>query len=120
MIAEIGIRKRDIQGFRVGEMPWTVATGGGVIGQPATHTQLNQHCPAAALCSPLPPQRSPKATSNPASKVHQQIGRFAESEIATPAPHIWSELRSEERRVGKESRCPGCATESKKKRSKKK
>src|SRR2546428_589748 len=93
MIAKIRIRERDIQRFRMGEMPWAVATGGGVIGQPATHTQLNQHCPAAALCSPLPPQRCPKATSNPARKVHQQIGRFAESEIATPAPHIRSELR---------------------------
>src|SRR5437899_5886921 len=43
-IAEIGIRKRDIQGFRMGQMPWAMATADCVIGQPATRTQLNQHC----------------------------------------------------------------------------
>src|SRR5439155_5280023 len=92
-IAEIGIRKRDIQSFRMGQMPWAMTTAGGVIGQPTTHTQLNQHRPATALGFPLPPQRSPKAQPNPASQIDQHVRRFAESEIATPTPHIRSQSR---------------------------
>ncbi len=77
----------------MGEMPGAAATGGSIARQDSTHTQLNQHCPAAALRFPLPPQRSPKAQPNPASQIDQHVRRFAESEIATPAPHIRSELR---------------------------
>src|SRR5437870_2906420 len=35
-IAEIGIRKRDVQSFRMGQMPRAAATRGGVIRQSAT------------------------------------------------------------------------------------
>ena len=38
-IAEIGIRKCDIQGFRMGEMPRAVGTAGGVF-WPASHAYL--------------------------------------------------------------------------------
>src|SRR5206468_10118800 len=34
-----------------------------------------------------------KAQPNPASQLNQQVRRFAESEIATPAPHIRSQSR---------------------------
>src|SRR5438093_2104464 len=90
---EVRVRKPDVQSFRMGEMPGAAATGGSIARQDSTHTQLNQHCPAAALRFPLPPQRSPKAQPNPASQIDQHVRRFAESEIATPAPHIRSELR---------------------------
>src|SRR5215471_15226344 len=90
-IAEIGIRKRDTQSFRMGEMPRAAATAGGIIGQGGTHTQLNQHRPAAALSLPLPPQRRPKTQTNPTSQLNQQVRRFAESEIAAPTPHIRSQ-----------------------------
>src|SRR5437870_11327253 len=74
-------------------MPRAMAAGSGIIRQSATYTQLKQHRPATALGFPLPPQRSPKAQPNPASQIDQQVRRFAESEVATPAPHIRSQLR---------------------------
>src|SRR6266487_4675410 len=74
-------------------MPRAMAAGSGIIRQSATYTQLKQHRPATALGFPLPPQRRPKAQPNPASQIDQHVRRFAESEIATPAPHIRSELR---------------------------
>jgi hypothetical protein len=40
-IAEIGIRKRDIQSFRMGEMPRAMPAGGSIVRQLTTHTQLN-------------------------------------------------------------------------------
>src|SRR3989442_11826358 len=47
-IAEIGIRERNMQSFRMGQMPRAVGTAGGVNGQPCPYTQLNQHFPSAA------------------------------------------------------------------------
>src|SRR6185437_9691154 len=41
---------------------------------------------------PLPPHRSPESQPNPAGKVNQHFRRLAESEIAAPTPHIWSQL----------------------------
>jgi hypothetical protein len=70
-----------------------MASASGVLRQPTTHTQLNQHRPPAALGSPLPPQRRPKAPTNPASQADQLVRRFAESEIATPTPYVRSQGR---------------------------
>ena len=41
----------------------------------------------------MPPQSRSQSQPHPASQVHQLIGRFAEAKIATPAPHVRSELR---------------------------
>src|SRR5207247_8844873 len=68
---EVRVRKPDVQSFRMGEMPGAAATGGSIARQDSTHTQLNQHGPAAALRFPLPPQRSTKAQQNQASQIDQ-------------------------------------------------
>src|SRR5205809_8067538 len=88
--AKVRIRKRNRQGLRMGQMPGATAAGGSFLRECAAHAQLKQHRPAAALGFPVPPQRSPKSQSNPASQLDQQIGRFAEPKIAAPAPHIGS------------------------------
>src|SRR6266571_870511 len=75
----------------MGQMPWAAAAGGSCLRQCAADTQLEQHRPAAALGFPLPPQRRPKSQSNPASQLDQQVRRFAEPEVAPPAPHVGSE-----------------------------
>src|SRR3989475_12979627 len=40
-IAEIGIRERNMQSFRMGQMPRAVGTAGGVSGQPWPYTPFN-------------------------------------------------------------------------------
>src|SRR6266850_2845917 len=75
----------------MGEVPWTTAAGGSCLRQCAAYTRLKQHRPATALGFPLPPQRRPKSQSNPASQLDQQVRRFAEPEVAAPAPHIRSQ-----------------------------
>src|SRR5260370_39731777 len=75
----------------MGQMPWAAVADGSFRRQCAADTQLKQHCPAAALGFPLPPQRRPKSQSNPASQLDQQVRRFAEPEVAPPAPHVGSE-----------------------------
>src|SRR6202171_5731989 len=50
-------------------------------------------CRAAAPWGfPLAPQNGPQSQSDPASESDQHLGRFAEAEIAAPAPHIRSQL----------------------------
>src|SRR5206468_8781122 len=76
--AKVRIRKRNRQGLRMGQMPGATAAGGSFLRECAAHAQLKQHRPAAALGFPVPPQRSPKSQSNPASQLDQQIGRSEE------------------------------------------
>src|SRR5437870_4050899 len=90
---EVRVRKPDTQSLRMSKMPGAMSTGGSIARQGAPDTQLNQHRPPTAWRFPLPPYRSPKARPDPASQVDQQVRRFAESEIASPTPHIRSELR---------------------------
>jgi len=44
--------------------------------------------PAMISGFPLAPQSGPQSQSDPASEGYQHLGRFAEAEIAAPAPHI--------------------------------
>src|SRR4030095_10717197 len=73
--------------------PGAAATGSSLIRQGWTYTQVNQHRPTAAWGFPLPPQRRPKAQPNPASQIDQQVRCLAESEVATPTPHIRGQSR---------------------------
>ena len=69
-------------------MPRTAATGGSELRQCPADTQAKQHRPATTWSLPLPPQGSPEPSSHPPGQSDQYIGRFAEPEIAAPAPHI--------------------------------
>src|SRR5262249_6820640 len=66
----------------------TATAASGITRQPRRHPQFHQRGSATAWGLPLPPQSSPKSQPDPAGKVDQHFGRFAEAEIAAPAPHI--------------------------------
>jgi hypothetical protein len=54
--------------------------------------QFEQRRPAPTRCFPLPPQSSTKPQPDPAREVSQHHRRFAEAEVAAPAPHIRNQL----------------------------
>src|SRR5262249_48689805 len=72
--------------------------------QPRKHPQFDQCRPPTASSFPLPPQSSPKPQPDPACKVSQQHRRFAEAEIAAPAPHIGDQFLH--RRLHADALCP--------------
>ncbi len=61
-------------------------TASGVACQPRAHPEFQQGCSAMARCFPLPPQSRSESQPDPAGEVDQHPRRFAESEIAAPAP----------------------------------
>src|SRR5262249_6892369 len=59
---------------------------------------------ATAWCFPLPPQSRSKSQTDPASEGDQHFWRFAESEIASPTPHVRSQFCY--RRIDADALCP--------------
>jgi len=53
-------------------------------------TQCQESCPTTTWCFPLSPESHAKSHPDPASKVDEHARRFAEAEIAAPAPHVWA------------------------------
>src|SRR5271165_7007513 len=88
---EVGIGKPDGEGFAPCDVPWATAAVGRIAQLPKD-SQCDQCRPAATWCFPLTPPCSPQSQPDPARESDQHLGRFAEAEIATPAPHIWGQL----------------------------
>src|SRR6266540_4951848 len=68
-------------------MPGTTAAAGHIAQFPRD-PQCDECRTTATWCFPLTPQGGPQSQPNPASESDQHVGRFAEAEIAAPAPHI--------------------------------
>src|SRR5262252_2046514 len=73
-------------------MPGAESATSSIAGQARINPQREQRCQTTARCFPLPPHCCSKSQTDPASKGDQHSWCFAESEVATPAPHIWSEF----------------------------
>src|SRR5215831_21399516 len=73
-------------------MPRTESAAGSIVGQTRIDPQREQRFQTTARCFPLPPHGCSKSQTDPASKGDQHSWRFAEAEVATPAPHIWSQF----------------------------
>src|SRR5215472_13449496 len=73
-------------------MPGAESATGSMVGQTRINPQREQRFQTTARCFPLPPHCCSKSQTDAASEVDQHFWCFAESEIATPAPHIWSQF----------------------------
>src|SRR5262249_1180145 len=103
---EVCIGKPDREGFGPREIPGSKSTASRVAGQAWTNTQCQQCFQATAWCFPLPPQSRSKSQPDPASEVDQHFRRLAESEIASPTPHVRSQFRY--RLIDADALCPAC------------
>src|SRR5437016_741496 len=79
-------QKQESKGLGPCEIPRAVSAGSRIAGQPGTDPQFEQCRSPTARCFPLPPQSSPESQPDPAGEVNQHFRRFAEAEIAAPAP----------------------------------
>src|SRR5215207_8751905 len=72
-------------------MPGATAAASHVTQLPRD-SQCDQRRSATTWCFPLAPESGPEPQPDPASESDQHLGRFAEAEIAAPAPHIRGQL----------------------------
>src|SRR5215203_6379703 len=72
-------------------MPGATAAASHVTQLPRD-SQCDQCRSATTWCFPLAPESGPESQPDPASESDQHLGRFAEAEIAAPAPHIRGQL----------------------------
>src|SRR5258708_19947874 len=68
----------------------TTATGH--VGQFPRGCQRDECRSTTCWCFPLAPKSGPQSQADPTSEGDQHLGRFAEAEIAAPAPHILGQL----------------------------
>src|SRR5688572_10432789 len=90
--AEIVIGKPFLHGFTARHSPSTSAAGSSSTRQFGRNAQLEQGVASTAWSLPLLPYGATKPTTYPAGELLQHAGRFAESEVAIPAPHERSQL----------------------------
>src|SRR5215831_15115164 len=87
-------------------MPGAESATSSIVGQTRINPQREQRFQTTARCFPLPPHCCSKSQTDPASKGVQHSWRFAESEVAAPAPHIWSQFGY--RLFDADTFCPSC------------
>jgi hypothetical protein len=87
----MGIGEPDREGFAPGQMPGATAAAGRIAQLPRD-SKRDECRSATPWCFPLTPQSGPQSQPDPASESDQHLGRFAEGEIAAPAPHIRGQL----------------------------
>ena len=83
----MGIGESHGEGFAPGEMPGSMAAAGHVA-QLSPDSQRDERRSPTPWCFPLAPEGGPQSQADPASESNQFVGRFAEAEIAAPAPRF--------------------------------
>src|SRR5262249_2010518 len=73
-------------------MPGAESATSSIVGQTRINPQREQRFQTTTRCFPLPPHGCSKSQTDPPSKVDHPLWCLAESEEATPAPHIWSQF----------------------------
>src|SRR5713226_3057949 len=89
---EVSLGKPHMEGLGERQVPGSAAAAGHVGRQSRSHPQYQQCSPATANGFPLPPQSTTQSAPHPTGRGNQCLRRFAESEIAAPAPHIRSQF----------------------------
>src|SRR5216684_1045937 len=88
---EVGIGECNREVFAPGEVPVSTAATGHVAQFPRD-SQRDECCSTTSWCFPLAPKSGPQSQADPTSEGDQYLRRFAEAEIAAPAPHILGQL----------------------------